>query len=453
MQIILLIILTNLLFYYRTLSYAGICDDIPVFNKPEPIGKGWMKFWYHLHGRKYQSYKLAHCQTLGIHTLNCVLIYLAFGSNYISALTALLFAVNPVNNQCSVWMSGKGYSMNTTCALLMWMFPYVSPLTYVYGLYFNGASLLFFPLVFLFTKYWWLSSLVLLGLWREHMRIFDKKNPGSKFNTESNNELRAIAPRKIIVMFKSLGYYFINALSAMRLGFYHKYLFLHGVNKDTNKDSYKIDKYFFIGITIALTTLITHNLGLVWFCANIIMWCNFISFNQTITNRYIYLPNVGLMLIISSLLMVYPPLALVALTYYITKLCLFLYFYKAEYWSIENSCIEQPDFFYPFQNRSVHCFQNGNYQGELFNMIKANELRPNDWKISYNICQLYMLLGNLKASREWFAKAKECNIDGREVAIGNLMTRLETWMNEVEEQAKANGNAINLDIGKFDMQR
>jgi hypothetical protein len=86
-------------------------------------------------------------------------------------------------------------------------------------------------------------------------------------------------------------------------------------------------------------------------------------------------------------------------------------------------------------------------------MIKANDLRPNDWKISYNICQLYMLLGNINASKDWFAKAKLCNIDGREVAIGNLMTRLETWITEVEAQAKANGNAINLDIGKFDMQR
>jgi tetratricopeptide (TPR) repeat protein len=287
-------------------------------------------------------------------------------------------------------------------------------------------------------------------LLREKNRIFDKKNPGSKFNTESNNELRAIAPRKLIVMFKSLGYYFVNSIIALRLGYYHKYIFLHGVSAETNKDSYIIDKYFFIGILVALVTLITRNTYLIWFCVPVMMWCNFISFNQTIANRYVYLPNIGLMLLISSL---FHPYILVALfTYYATKLINFLPFYKNEYWSIEHSCWEQPDFFYPWQNRAVHCFQNGNYHGALGNMLKANELRPNDWKITYNLVQIYMMLGNLGAARDMYKKAQECKIDGREEQIKHLMTRLDEWIKSVEEQAKTN-NRVDIDIKKFDLQR
>jgi len=181
------------------------------------------------------------------------------------------------------------------------------------------------------------------------------------------------------------------------------------------------------------------------------MWCNFISFNQTITNRYVYLPNVGLMMFISSL--IHPYIAIALFTYYATKLLAFRIFYKNEYWSIEYACYEQPEFFYPWQNRAAHCFQNANYHGALGNMIKCDKLRPNDWKITYNLCQIYMILGNLGAARDYFKKAQECKIDGREEQIKSLMNRLENWIKEVETQAKNNNNSVDIDIRKFDIQR
>jgi len=453
-QIILLLISVNLLFYYCTTEFAGICDDIPVFNQNVEVPKNkWMYFWYHLHGRKYVSWKLAHWQTLSIHTLNCILIYFAFGRNNISALAALLFAVNPVNNQCSIWISGKGYSMNLTCALLMWIFPLASPIIYIYGAYFNGASILLFPLMFLFTKHWYLALMLLWGIQRERGRVFNKTDPASKFNTETNAELLSLKPHKFIIALKTYGYYFTNTITARILGYYHKYLFLHGVNKESNKDSYKIDIYFFIGLAVVLTTFLTFDLGLLWFTITIAMWCNFISFNQTIANRYIYMGNAGLMLTIAILVNKCPYLTGMLLAYYLTRLGLFLIFYKSEYYSIEYSCLEQPDFFYPWQNRAVHCFQMQNYQGALGNMLKAAELRPTDWKLNYNICQIFMVLGNIKECKKYFEIASSCTIMGREDVINKLMVRLKDWIESVEKQAKENNNHIDLDLKKFDMQR
>lgn len=302
-MIILLIILVNITFYWRTLSYHGVCDDIPIFNSGIPIPKGswWMYFWYHLHGRKYTSWKFAHRLTLIVHTINCILIYIAFGMNPTSLMASLLFSINPTNNQGSIWLSGKGYSLITMYALLMWIFPLASPLIYLFGTYFCATSLLLFPLIFLFTKYWWLVFIIPLGFWRESKRVFDK-TPGSKYTMESNDELKAVAPRKLIIVFKTLGYYFVNSIFALRLGFYHKYLFLHGVNAETNKLSYKIDKYFFIGIFVVLLTLYTRHIGLLWFCITIGQWLNLISFNQTIANRYAYLPNCGLMYFLADMM-------------------------------------------------------------------------------------------------------------------------------------------------------
>lgn len=458
-QIILLLILVNILLYYRTTKFIGICDDIPVFNQPVEIptgrffGKNWTTFWYHLHGRKYTSWRLAHWQVIGIHTLNCALIYIVFGRNPISALAAFIFAVNPVNNQCSMWISGKGYAMNVSCALLMWAYPAWGALIYIYGTYFHGVSLLLFPLMFIFSKHWFLVALIVWGFQREYGRVFNKKDPRSKYNTESNKELKTIAPRKLVIMFKTLGYYFTNAIFALRLGFYHKYMFLHGVNAEANKESYKVDKYFFIGILLVVYALATWNIYLLWFIITLGMWCNFISFNQTIANRYLYLPNVGLAMFLATTLIDFPILWVILLTYYITKLIPFITFYKNEYWSIEYSVMEQPDFFYPWQNRGVHCFQNGNYHGSLANFMEALKLRPNDWKLTYNICQVYMLLGNMGASKKFYEDATKCTIDGREEAIAGLMKRLKEWIDSVEESAKANNNQVTIDLKRVDMQR
>jgi tetratricopeptide (TPR) repeat protein len=176
------------------------------------------------------------------------------------------------------------------------------------------------------------------------------------------------------------------------------------------------------------------------------------TFNQTITNRYLYLGNIGLMLTLSRSLMFYPPLVLAFWVYYATLLYKFIPFYKNEYWSIEHSCWEQPDFFYPWQNRAVHCFQNQNFHGALGNMLKANGLKPKDWKVLYNITQIYLMVGNIAMARNFYTQAKQCTIDGREVVINNLMDRLDKWITEIEEQAKTNPQ-VTIDIGRFDMQR
>lgn len=453
-QVILSLIVINVLLYYKTTKYGGICDDIPVFNQKVEIPKNkWMYFWYHLHGRKYVSWKLAHWQVIGIHSLNCILVYYAFGQSPVSLIASLLFAVNPVNNQCSIWISGKGYSMNTTCALLMWMFPAYSVIPYLFGTYFCGASLVLFPLIFLFTPYWWLSALVLLGLYREKDRIFNKKDPRSKFNTESNKELKALKPRKLILFFKTYAYHFVNALSARKLGLYHKYMFLMGVNPKENKKSYKIDGYFFLGILIILITLYTRNIYMMWFSISILQWCNLISFNQTIASRYVYMANVGLMYLLATLIAPYPFLVVGFLVYYTTKLIFFMKAYDNEYWSIEYACWEQPNFFYSWQNRAAHCFLNRNYHGALGNTIKAMELRPDDWKLTYNLVQIYMILGHLPLAKQTYEKALKLNIDGREEQIGNLMKRLGGWLADIEKQAKENGNKVDIDLLKFDMQR
>ena len=86
-------------------------------------------------------------------------------------------------------------------------------------------------------------------------------------------------------------------------------------------------------------------------------------------------------------------------------------------------------------------------------MIKCSELRPNDWKITYNLAQIYMVLGNIQAAKDLHKKASTLMIDGREEVITKLNERLGKWIEEVEAQAKANNNTVNIDKARFDLQR
>ncbi len=114
--------------------------------------------------------------------------------------------------------------------------------------------------------------------------------------------------------------------------------------------------------------------------------------------------------------------------------------------------MEQPDFYYTWMNRGVHCFMLQNYQGALANFTKALTLKSDDWKATYDTCQIQLMLGNLTACRELYKKALTLKIDGREKEINNLMARLDKWITEIEEQSKES-KEVKLDLGKFDMQR
>ena len=54
------------------------------------------------------------------------MIYLALGKNNLSFLTAILFSINPVNIQGSVWISGRNYVISSILTLAMFMFPKIS---------------------------------------------------------------------------------------------------------------------------------------------------------------------------------------------------------------------------------------------------------------------------------------------------------------------------------------
>lgn len=418
-----LIVLFNLLFFHRTLSYGYVSDDIPVSVHKEPIPKNFLhRIWIQFRGQRYMNARESHWITLTIHILNCVLIYIAFGKNLPSLTAALFFSVNPINTQGgSIWISGKPYSSATLCVLGMYALPYVAPLGYIVASFFSGNALLT-PLPFLLTRFWFLALLPALCFGIFYKVISKKWN--LKFST--NTEMRAIAWRKFIPYFKTFGYYFRICCFPYKLGLYHTFIWGLGVNKEYNKKCYRINRDFWIGLIIWMASLLhiifvrdMVSFGLMWFMVNISMFCNFITIQQQIAERFVYLPNVGLMLAMSFLCLKLPPpisyyfLSLI-LAYFITRLWYYRESYINDYWQVEYNIIEQKDSHYAWFSRGIKKFFHGDFPGALMDFAEARNQEKNDFKQNINMAVMFLALGDFPHCEEHLKYAEETLYDEME---------------------------------------
>ena len=125
---IYIIVLLNLVVFYRTLNYDMVIDDNCRKFHTKDLTNNWFIRLYRC--TRYSGYggipiKLDHLLTILLHTTVCILIYIVLGNNTHSFIAALLFSIHPANNQVSIWLNGKRFAVMTILTLLMWMFkPY-----------------------------------------------------------------------------------------------------------------------------------------------------------------------------------------------------------------------------------------------------------------------------------------------------------------------------------------
>lgn len=462
---LLLIIFVNLLFYWATLNYWYVSDDIPcsavpneekkkdlvdldellkIFVNKYPNEKNqfiphltdlhnkwissppknfWKGVWLQLRGQRYFNARHAHIITLTVHIINTLLIYLAFGCNNVSLIASLLFAINPINAQGgAIWISGKPYSTATTLVLLMYVLPYASPV-FFYLTSFCSASAMFSPLSFVFTKYWFLASMPFLAF--PILRNVIKKK--WCLNNTSNREMVAIVPRKIIPFMKSYGYYFRLCVIPYKLGLYHSFLWGLGVSQKYNKKAYKLDKNFWTGTILFLGSAyliyLNHSnlfgFGLLWFMINIIMWCNICTVQQQIADRYCYLPCIGIMLSLSYLAYHSPSpfnyiLLTTIFTYYGTRLWNYRFAYMNDYWQIEYNVMEQPNAHYAWISRGIKKFFFNDFDGALRDFCESRNFVDHDFKTNFNMATMLFCLGDLPQCEIYLKFAEENHYEGVE---------------------------------------
>lgn len=419
MSEILIIVAINFITYFRTLKYGYVSDDIPASENPKPykniIHKAWLSFF---EAEKY-NIQIDHLITILLHTAVSVMIYVSFGMTSVSFLAAILFSINPVNNQGSIWISGRGYVMPTLLILISMVTPFFisAPLLVLSGKYVIGyyGSLVFFGSPF----YILLCAIPAIAV--VNFKQF-KSAVKDKLDSDRVLEDKIFHYKKIILAIKTYGYYLCLSVIPFRICFLHSYLQSASGNEIMKKKAYTIkDRFFWIGL-VAIIGIPIYSIyhwdniswGILWFSIGIAPFSNLVRMQQEVAERYCYFPCVGLMLALSTILINYPIIAAALLGYYYGILNSIMGMYKDDYWLIEYNVVNDYKSWFAWHIRAIKKFNVGAFR-EAFNLfMTAYMISPKEFKILVNIATCLKIAGKNKEAEAFLEKAQKNILPGQE---------------------------------------
>ncbi len=407
---VLIIICVCVVMYYRTIGYGYVIDDINmVLGKSS--GNKWRDFWWgEVRGYYLFNSKREHSIILIIHTLNCILIYLALGTSAVSFLSALLFAVNPSNNQSAVWLSGRGYLYSTTIILLgMWLLP-LFPFFYICT-YWWASSTILTPLLFLFYPPSIYVLLLPMGmyLFRKNVRMV------------LNNRIKEATPLmkqldwgKVVVAIKCYTYYFLLSLFPYRLGMYHTFCFTLGLSKEEDRKWKSMSPLFYVGCVLLTSFALIlvygneeYRWGIIWFTLLIAQWCNLTTLYQPIAERYLYLPNIGVMYLLSSLILPHSILISIFLTAYVLRLYYYLPAYKDHLSLFKYNVENFPTLYNVYNSYGGELYIRGKIGAAIDVWIDGLQYNKEDFKLNSNLATALIKIGNVGMALHYYEQARK----------------------------------------------
>lgn len=373
--------------YIYTLR-CGFCSD-DIMGIAEYDGRlqgfqyGMLSRWirYHITGGNFPSSKklpngqiipsgkLAyrhHFISVLVFNLACLGMFQFFQSLFglkLALLTVILFAFHPICTQAVAWISGLGYPLSLlwmSCALnlIQWYSGHSTPTNSIW------VTLLFCLLQFLaihaqFATMGMCVILAFLGYWQfailggliSFVMGFDiiRQTIGmrtAEFKRQQMGHSTFLSPRKIIVAIKTVLYYLKFTVWPNRMGLYHEWGFHYEPAIERESPRFWIGLIAFAGLIAAffLVPIPSIKLSILWFLAFSIIFWNWITIQQFVTERYIFIPTIGTCLLVATLtqdyLYIYALIAGLALMR--TWLFLPTYddelrYYQSNHWHFKNS--------------------------------------------------------------------------------------------------------------------
>ncbi len=447
---ILFLIALNFFVYYRTLRFGLVVDDINHKEHIERTPSIFVGPWYsQLRHRLYGAGTLAiwnkveprneHFLSVAINALISSLIYIAFGSNDVSLWAAILYAVNPVNNQTSIWLNGRRYAVNILIVLAMLITPWAILLYPATALF--QVSAVFAPI--LLGGYFWLIIPTLLlcgGLIETYRR---------RHAIAVSPEYKAYSLKRLAVIVKSFGFYFFKMLIPGKTLMYYPNLYFWGMTKEGNNDAYALNRDFIkgvLGLSLAVFGLFYFQgeIKLYWLfmVLAVAQWSNIITVTMTLADRCMSLPNVFMMFFVSyiahQLLGANATILLVALgLYYFAKLEIVMEMYKNiesfyNYHLYHNpACISARTF------KIIELIQNGDNFAALEEAKQGLRHNPKDFKMLFATAKcLYLInpIGNREQIETFLGEAEKNVYLGQELKLWDMCSRLRLSLNSVNQE-------------------
>lgn len=283
-------------------------------SSPPPV-------WY-----STQPHPWRHFFLILIHSLNVWVIHMLFGWQ-----VAALFAFSPISVNGTAWITGGYYAVTMFLSLTAFYFIYSYPNIFglVVGSTFFTAALgstitcIGVPFVFLFLGQW--SGLILF--WPLTMYLFGKRFR-TGFNIRNQGSPDKIHLRKIAVMTKVMAYYLRINIFPDKLAFFREFGRKYRTDTKEKEELDSFDGLFWSSLLLVLVFIGVgwqfSPLGVVWFILTLAPFTQFKILGQFIAERYLYLPQLGIYLIIGNMLAGYPVAMAVVLSLYIYRSHLYI---------------------------------------------------------------------------------------------------------------------------------
>lgn len=401
--IILFIIVINVTIYWNTLLFDIVIDDIARKKKKYPLKftvTGLMEKFYG--AGTFDNLKLDHALSLFLHTLTSVIIYLTFGQNIISFIGSIIYSIHPVNNQTAIWLNGRRYILNVILVLGIWAFRPFGIILYPITPLLQISSALA-PLLYLFTNYWILVIILMIFPFVENKYIIQKFM--ARYTDKlKKSELTAISPKKMILVVKTFGYYFFHIIYPITISFYPDFYQEYGITKTGNRDTFRINKDFWLGISAISLFIMGYvvmpeiRLYLFWFLIFIAPFLNFITVTQLVADRYTSVAIVGLIMAMSTILVKYPIILAIMVGIYLIKNIKSQEMYR----SIDDFYLYHlyniPKAILPIIYYSKACIKGQMYYHAYVALRRGLIYSPNDMRLFLMLAKTLILIGHKGAA-------------------------------------------------------
>ena len=309
------IALIIVLLYAKSLNYNYVIDDyvrregylwiVPTQGQ-DPKFYDTKPTWY------YRAFMI------GMHIVNSFLVYTLFGWQ-----GALLFAVHPLSVWGVVWVTGNYYATTAYFVLISYFFITTLPhiigipvgLIFFFAALHSTADALTFPFFFLLTGNW-LGCLTFIPL----AIFFNQKRwkTGIKHRTFIVKGKRVESLkwewRRPIFMTKVMGRYIDTFLFPMKTYYFGSWGERIREDKKEWDFYHSANREFWVALVLCCSVfaigLSTNPTATLWFFVLMGIHSQFTILGQPFAQRYLYLPQIGLCVVVGSLLPTYAVFAL-----------------------------------------------------------------------------------------------------------------------------------------------
>ncbi len=425
--------------YWGVLDCGFVSDDIEGIVNYD----GKLKKFDYGHLNKWLLYKLCdksprrhHIFNVLLHNANVILLFsflTSFVSIKVALFTAILFAVHPVCVQSIGWISGRGYPISLFFCLLGLNLTnmvkttsilsgeplsssYLALSVIIYAcLYYLSITAQFATLAtfaiqaFLGNYFLAIIGLIISGL--AGLGIINSviKNRTSIFKEQNLAQSTTLKLSKIIVAIKSLGYYTKLCFFPKRMGLYHT--FEYHYSETTEKE----DKWFWGGFLLLTGFALAFWFGsyavrfaIVWYFAYLFIFLNWITIHQFVSERYAYIPVIGICLLLALILQYSTILFAFVVGLYLMRTWVHLPTYQDEVLYYQSNIWNFPDSEVAFSNLGV-TYLKLNLYGSAMDMWAISVKINKDYDVGYyNLSSVLRQKGDLVKAREYLSKAVNC---------------------------------------------